>query len=203
MSQERPITLADVRRASSVHVRLPVDPYWRDEDELPDQGAEVYPPLESDPNMPYPSLVRITKTAAAELVCAHQSSARTRIVGNNFDPFFFSPRWTGRNLYILRLHIDSPDNTMTSDERPIELEDVRGASDVYVRLRMSESSSSQVTRQLRMRLRPRSLMARTTKTEAERIVRNLSGFEYWHALGTINDVRDGCELRIDRVGVDY
>ena len=95
MSRERPITLADVRRASSVYVRLPVEPYWRDEDESPDQEAEVYPPLESDPDMPYPSLVRITKAVAAELVRAHQSSERRRIVGNIFDPFFFSPR---RNL---------------------------------------------------------------------------------------------------------
>ena len=71
MSRERPITLADVRRASSVYVKLPVEPYWRDEDELPDQEAEAYPPvkggekppLESDPDMPYPSLVRMLRAA--------------------------------------------------------------------------------------------------------------------------------------------
>ena len=91
MSRERPITLADVRRASSVYVRLPVDPYWRDEDEVPDQEAEVYPPLESNPDMPYPSLVRITKAVAAELVCGHQSSARRRIVGNIFSTRSSSP----------------------------------------------------------------------------------------------------------------
>ena len=205
MSRERPITLADVRRASSVYVRLPVDPYWRDEDEVPDQEAEVYPPLESNPDMPYPSLVRITKAVAAELVCGHQSSARRRIVGNIFDPFFFSPRWTGRNLYILRLHIDLPGNPRKFDERPIELDDVRRASNVYVRLRMSESGSSQVAQQLRrsLRLSSRSLVARTTKTEAERIVRDLDGFDYWSVLGTTNDARDGCVLQIDRVGVDY
>ena len=114
-------------------------------------------------------------------------------------------RWTGRNLYILRLHIGLPGNPMKFDERPIELDDVCRASNVYVRLRMSESSSSQVAQQLRrsLRLPPRSLVARTTKTEAERIVRDLCGFEYWNVLGTTNDARDGCVLQIDRVGVDY
>ena len=39
---ERPISLADVRQASRVYVRLPVDPYWREEgEELEDKASHI------------------------------------------------------------------------------------------------------------------------------------------------------------------
>ena len=144
---ERPISLADVRQASRVYVRLPVDPYWREEGEELEDKASTYPGLAGDPDLPYPILARVDKEEAERLVLQHQSFQHRRIVGNFFDPFFFTPLQTGYNLYILRLHVDirgDPQNERYQYEKPVKLDDVLQASGVYVRLRMVQSSSSGV-----------------------------------------------------------
>ena len=88
MPLEQPITFGDVRRASSVYVTLPLDPYWREEGEELEE-LTPYPCLGADPDMPYPSIVRVTKAVATGHLRDCQSSARLGIVGNTFDPFFF------------------------------------------------------------------------------------------------------------------
>ena len=206
MRKEHPITLGDIRLASNVYVVLPLEPYWREEDDLLEEGAP-YPGLGSDLEMPYPSLARTSKAAATELIRNHQSSAR-RIVGNTFDPFFFAPRQSGRNLHILRLHFDLGGglrNELHEWECPIELHHVREASSVYVRVRMVESNPYRLEEQLFHRLRrmPPSLRRmRIPKIEARRLIQE-PRHGYWQILGTMNCRPDGHELLIHRLGVDY
>ena len=151
MPVEKPIPLGDIRRASSVNVTLPLDPYWREEGEEFEE-LTPYPCLGAAPDMPYPSLVRlvrVTKVVATGLFCDCQCSAYLNIVGNTFDPFFFSSRSSGRNLYILRLHIRVTGrmgelSELRELERPVTENDIRKCSNVYLRVRMVKSTASPV-----------------------------------------------------------
>ena len=189
MEPERPITLADVRRASRVFVWLPIGRYWRDDSEPRDYTEEGLG-IEGWRDEPHPPFVRVTKMEAARAVREISGTVlgrRGRIVGNTFDPWFFSPKLSGRNLYFLRIHVESPHDPAIEGEWPVTLSEVQRASCIYVRLGMHPSDSWPT---MRSRLRPRRVVlprVRIAKVEALRLLERFNG-EYWSIIGTTGNV---------------
>lgn len=156
--------------------------------------------------------MRVTKVVATGLFCDCQCSAYLNIVGNTFDPFFFSPRSSGRNLYILRLHIRVTGrmgelSELRELERPVTENDIRKCSNVYLRVRMVKSTPSSLECESiryhdRHRVSPNLRRVRIPKKETYRLVREREDSTSWRILGTIGAGPER-ELHIHRLGVDY
>lgn len=183
MESERPIEPVDVRRASSVLLRLPTDRYWRDDSE-PRDYTETDLGIEGWRDEPYPPFVRITKkeaTRAVNEISGRVQGRLVRIVGNMFDPWFFSPKLSGCNLYLLRIHVESPRDPAIEHELPVTLSQVQRASCIYARVGMYQSDSWPIMRKRPARVvQPR---VRIAKAEASRLLEQFNG-EYWSIVGT-------------------
>ena len=166
------------------------------------------PVLDESLGLPYPSLARISKAEAASLLARYQAFDNCRLVGNIFAPYFFPTRTSGNNLYLLRLHVDVPDNPTVLHEYTVTESHIERASDVYVRLRMDWPHLSHLERRFRGPVRRLGMNSpdrrvRIVKSEAQKIVRELRDSEYddwWSIYGTIGGGEDDRDLRILGLG---
>ena len=211
MTEPRPITLNDIRRATRVYVTLSFDSYWQAPDEVLDESA-IYPGLDDTLDLPDPCFARIAKPEALAVVRRFQDLGDFSLLGNTLDLNFFHPRKTWRNLYIHRIHAPLPQgptlgNPKGIHERTLTESDVEKASDVYVRLPMDWSHFSMLEQRFGgrgRRLHSYSSVRRVQilKSEAQRIVREFidSEYDYWSVFGTFGTEDDGPVVRILGLG---